>query len=402
MKRRNFITNTGLFATGALLHNQLLNLYSTTRPGEIIGIGIIGSGDRGRGLAGTLNSMPDKFSIKAVCDVLKFRMDEMKKIDRKNEFQYYKEHKKLLDDKTISAVIIATPLHNHFEIAAEALKAGKHVYLEKAMTYNANQTIELSKLCTQYSKQILQVGHQYRYTPLYFKVKELIDKGYLGKVVHIETRWDRNWNWRRPVPDGYTDKQINWRMYKEFSGGLPAELLSHQVDFINWAFDTHPDEVLGTGGIDFYKDGRETFDNVQAILRYNKDGMIGNFGATCGNAKDGYIFKLKGTKGTVELLMSEGFFYPEATAKKELETVDGVAGATKIEWNKNGGIPIIKEKLKDGSWYALLEFYKSVTEKIKPVSNVITGGKTAICVHMMNEAIFKHGIETWKPEYNIG
>jgi predicted dehydrogenase len=326
----------------------------------------------------------------------------MKIADKQGSFQYYKEYKKILDDKTIGAVIIATPLHNHFEIAADALRAGKHVYLEKAMTYNAAQAIELSKLCNQYSKQILQVGHQYRYTPLYFKVKEMLDKGYLGKVVHIETRWDRNWNWRRPVPDGYTDRQINWRMYKEYSGGLPAELLSHQVDFINWAFDTHPDEVLGTGGIDFYKDGRETFDNVQAVLRYNKDGMIGNFGATCGNAKDGYIFKLKGTKGTVELLVNDGIFYPEATTKKELETVDGVAGATKIEWNKDGGIPIIKEKLKDGSWYALQEFYKSVTEKIRPVSNVITGGKTAICVHMMNQAIFNHGIEKWKPEYNIG
>ena len=401
MKRRNFISNTALFATGALLHNQLLNLYGTNQPGDIIGIGIIGSGDRGRGLADTLNSMPEKFSIKAVCDILQFRLDNMKKADKQGNFQYHKEYKKILDDKTIDAVIIATPLYNHFEIAVDALKAGKHVYLEKAMTYNASQTIELVKLCNQYSKQILQVGHQYRYTPLYFKVKEMIDKGYLGKVVHIETRWDRNWNWRRPVPDGYTDRQINWRMYKEYSGGLPAELLSHQVDFINWAFNTHPDEVLGTGGIDFYKDGRETFDNVQAVLRYNKDGMIGNFGATCGNAKDGYIFKIKGNKGTIELLVNDGIFYPEATTKKELETVDGVAGATKIEWNKDGGIPIIKEKLKDGSWYALQEFYRSVTEKVKPVSNVITGGKTAICVHMMNEAIFKHGIEKWKPEYNI-
>ena len=402
MKRRDFISNTGLFIAGALLHNQLLSLYRTSQPGNIIGIGIIGSGDRGKGLAGTLNSMPEKFSIKAVCDILQFRLDNMKKEDKQGIFQYHKEYKKLLDDKSIDAVIIATPLHNHFEIAVDALKAGKHVYLEKAMTYNASQTIELAKQCGQYSKQILQVGHQYRYTPLYFKVKEMLDKGYLGKVVHIETRWDRNWNWRRPVPDGYTDRQVNWRMYKEYSGGLPAELLSHQVDFINWAFDTHPDEVLGTGGIDFYKDGRETFDNVQAVLRYNKDGMIGNFGATCGNAKDGYIFKLKGTKGTIELLMNDGVFYPEAVTKKELETVDGVAGATKIEWNKEGGIPILKEKLKDGSWYALQEFYKSITEKIKPVSNVITGGKTAICVYMMNEAIFKHGIEKWKPEYNIG
>lgn len=402
MERRNFIQKTGLFTAGALLHNQLMNLYAASSADKVIGIGIIGSGDRGRGLAGTLNSMPDKFSIKAVCDILQFRLDEMKKEDKQSNFKYHTDYRNVLDDKSVVAVLIATPLYNHYEITAEALKAGKHVYLEKAMTYNAEQSIELSKLCATYSKQILQVGHQYRYTPLYFKVKELIDKDYLGKVVNVEARWDRNWNWRRPVPDGYTDRQVNWRMYKEFSGGLPAELLSHQVDFINWAFDTHPDEVLGTGGIDFYKDGRETFDNVQAVLRYNKDGMIGNFGATCGNAKDGYIFKLKGTKGTIELLMNDGVFYPEATTKKELEVVDGVAGSTKIVWNKDGGIPIMKEKLKDGSWYALQEFYKSITENIKPVSNVITGGKTAICVHLMNQAIFNHGIEKWKPEYDIG
>jgi predicted dehydrogenase len=190
-------------------------------------------------------------------------------------------------------------------------------------------------------------------------------------------------------------------MYKEYSGGLPAELLSHQVDFINWAFNTHPDEILGSGGIDYYKDGRETFDNVQAILRYNKEGMIGNFGATCGNERDGYLFKLKGTKGTIQLLMNDGIFFPEKQTKSELETVDGVTGATKIEWNKEGGIPILKEKSKDGSWYALKEFHKTVTENSKPVSNVITGATTAFCVHLMNQSIYKHSIETWKPEFNL-
>jgi predicted dehydrogenase len=269
------------------------------------------------------------------------------------------------------------------------------------MTWNAQQAIDLVKLSSQYSKQVLQVGHQYRYTPLYFKVKEMIGKNYLGKVTQIDCRWDRNWNWRRPVPDGYTDKQINWRMYKEFSGGLPAELLSHQVDFINWVFDTHPDEILGTGGIDFYKDGRETYDNVQTVLRYKKEGMIGNFGATCGNAREGYIFKIKGTKGTVELLINDGIFYPEAETRKQLQMVDGVSGATKIEWNKEGGMNILKEKSKDGSWYALQEFYKAITEKVKPVSNVVTGAKTAFCVHMMNTAIFNHTIEKWKKEFTV-
>ena len=401
MKRRNFIRQSGLLTAGLLLHQQMLHAYSSTNPPKKISVGIIGCGDRGVGLGYVLNSMPELFQLKALCDVLAFRLEQAKKLDKQNNLRYEKDYRKLLDDKTIDAVIIATPLHNHYEIAAAAIKAGKQVYLEKTMTYDAEQSLALVKLMKEHPKQVLQVGHQYRYTPLYFKVKELIDKGYLGKVTQIDCRWDRNWNWRRAVPQGYTDKQVNWRMYKEYSGGLPAELLSHQVDFINWAFNTHPDEVLGTGGIDYYKDGRETFDNVQTILRYNKEGMIGNFGATCGNEKDGYLFKLKGTKGTIQLLMNDGIFFPEKQTKSELETVDGVTGATKIEWNKEGGIPILKEKSKDGSWYALQEFHKTVTENSKPVSNVLTGATTAFCVHLMNQSIYKHSIETWKPEYNL-
>ena len=401
MKRRNFIRQSGLLTAGLLLHQQMLHAYSLTNLPKKISVGIIGCGDRGVGLGYVLNSMPEQFELKALCDVLAFRLEQAKKLDKQNTLRYEKDYRKLIDDKTIDAVIIATPLHNHYEIAAAAIKAGKQVYLEKTMTYNAEQALALVKLTKQYPKQVLQVGHQYRYTPLYFKVKEMIDKGYLGKVTQIDCRWDRNWNWRRTVPQGYTDRQVNWRMYKEYSGGLPAELLSHQVDFINWAFGTHPDEILGTGGIDYYKDGRETFDNVQTILRYNKEGMIGNFGATCGNEKDGYLFKLKGTKGTIQLLMNDGIFFPEKQTKSELETVDGVTGATKIEWNKEGGIPILKEKSKDGSWYALQEFYKTITENGKPVSNVVTGATTAFCVHLMNQSIYKHSIETWKPEYNL-
>lgn len=401
MQRRNFIRQSGLLTAGFLLHQQMLQAYGSTVVAKTISIGIIGCGDRGVGLGYVLNDMPEQFQLKAVCDVLAFRLDHAKKLDKQNNLRYEKDYRKIVDDKTIDAVIIATPLHNHYEIAAAAINAGKHVYLEKTMTYDAEQSLALVKLSQQYPKQVLQVGHQYRYTPLYFKVKEMIDKGYLGKVTQIDCRWDRNWNWRRAVPQGYTDRQVNWRMYKEYSGGLPAELLSHQVDFINWAFNTHPDEILGTGGIDYYKDGRETFDNVQAILRYNKDGMIGNFGATCGNEKDGYLFKLKGTKGTIQLLVNDGVFFPEKQTKKELETVDGVTGSTKIEWNKEGGIPILKEKSKDGSWYALKEFHKTVTENSKPVSNVITGATTAFCVHLMNQSIYKHSIETWKPEFNL-
>jgi predicted dehydrogenase len=397
MERRNFIKHSGLIGGGLLVPDYLTGLLSDNGAGGKLNIGLIGCGDRGKGILHIMKTLPEQFNIVAVCDNLDFRLAQ---VDI-GGIKKYSDYRKLLDNKQIQAVIIATPLNLHYPMTVDALEAGKHVYLEKTMTYSIPEALELVQKSKKYLNQTLQIGHQYRYTPLYFQVKEMIDKGYLGKVTQIDCHWDRNASWRRPVPSGLSDRQINWRMYREYSGGLPAELLSHQIDFINWAFNTHPDEVLGTGGVDFYKDGRETYDNVSAVLRYEKANMIGNFGATCANSREGYVFKIKGSKGTISLLVNNGLFYPEPETKKELSIVDGVTGATKIEWSKDGGIPILNEKLKDGTYYALVDFHKAITEKTQPASNVHTGATTAISVHMANNAIYNHTIERWKDNYTV-
>jgi len=396
MSRRTFIKHSGLIAGGLILNDKLFAAISKN-DFKSINIGIIGCGDRGTGIMKVMKELPKLFKITAICDTLDFRLKHAIEIEPAKS---YKNYLSLLEDKNIDAVIIATPLNLHFEIAKAALDANKHVYLEKTMTHDIVQALELAAITLKHSKQILQVGHQYRSSPLYYKVKDMIDKGYLGKVTQVDARWDRNWNWRRPLPNPGLEREINWRMYKEYSGGLPAELLSHQIDFINWAFDTQPDQIYATGGIDNYKDGRETYDNIQATLRYEKEGMIGNFGATCSNQKDGYLFKIKGTKGTISLLMNEGVYYPENTTRKELETVDGVTGATKITWNNDGGFALLPEPTKDGTWYALKDFHQSVTQHKLPDSNIITGTKTAVAVSMINKSAFTNTIQHWLPEYN--
>lgn len=400
MQRRNFIKQSSI-ATGSLLFQNSLSSLAAIYDNEKITVGIIGCGDRGKGLMEVLNEMPDKFTITAICDILDFRFQEAKKINTSSILKEYKDYRKLLDDKQVQVVVVATPLYLHYSMAVDALKAGKHVYLEKTMTYSIEQAIDLVKLSGIHSKQILQIGHQLPYTPLYIKVKEMIEKGYLGKVTQIDCCYDRNGSWRKPVPDPSLEKSINWRMYKAFSGGLTAEILSHQIEFINWTFNTHPDEIFSTGGIDFYKDGRETYDNVQVMFRYNKDNMIGNFGATCANAREGYTCKIKGSKGTVELLQDDGVYYPEPETKKELETVDGVTGATKIEWKKEGGISIIKGPVKDATWYAFQDFHKCIIEKKKPLCDVIAGATAAITVSLSNTALYTHTIQHWKNDYNF-
>ena len=398
MSRRNFIKQSSILTGGLLLHKPLMSL-SKMYSDEKITIGIIGCGDRGKGIMDVLKEMPDKFTITATCDILDIRLQQANKISP--DARQYKDYRKILDDKNIQAVIIATPLNLHYPMASDALKAGKHVYLEKTMTYSIDQALHLVKEAKQHSKQILQIGHQLPYSPLYGKVKEMIEEDYLGKVTQIDCRYDRNSSWRKPVSDPSLEKIINWRMYKAFSGGLTAEILAHQIEFINWAFGTRPSELFSTGGIDFYNDGRETYDNVQVMLRYGKDHMIGNFGATCANSREGFIFKIKGSKGTIELLMEDGVYYPEPETKKQFETVDGVTGATKIEWKKGGGIAIIKEPVKDATWYAFEDFYKCIKEKKRPISDVIAGGTSAICVGLANEALYTHSVQHWKPIYDL-
>lgn len=396
MHRRSFVKSSAALASG-LLVGDALYAFSADR---VINIAMIGCGDRGKGVLSVIKSMPAKFKAVAYCDVLDFRLKEAEKYVPADA-RPIKDYKQVLDNKNIDAVFIATPLSEHFKIAKDAVLAGKHVYVEKTMTYNITQALELKKLVQKYPKQIFQVGYQYRYSPLYFKVKDMIQSGYLGKVSQIDCRWDRNGTWRRSVPSVDLERKINWRMYKEYSGGLAAELLSHQIDFINWAFETQPDEIMGSGGIDIFKDGRETYDNIQATLRYQEKGMIGNFGATCGNAHDGYLFKIKGTKGSVSLLTNTGVFYPEEVTRKELGIVDGVTGATKIVINKDGGIPILDKPTMDGTNYALDEFHQSIASGAQPVSNINTGTQASICVAMCNEAIYSGNKQVWKKEYGL-
>lgn len=397
MKRRDFVKLSALFSASASLP-----LAALVPKDRVFTIGILGYGDRGSGLHQVLNSMPGKFQVKGICDDLKERLDKAKR-NFPTGIQFHSDYRSLLSQPDLDVILVATPLYLHFDHAMAVLDAGKHLFLEKTMVFNIDQAIQLNQIKDNYSDQVIQIGHQYRYSPLYFKVKEMIQEGWLGKVTQISARWDRNHNWRRPVPSSELERKINWRMYKEYSGGLVAELLSHQMDFIHWAFETVPSSIQGFGGIDHFKDGRETFDNVQVTCRYDQEGMIGNFGATCANQYEGYAFKIKGSKGTVSLLMNEGVFYPEPDNQKVLEQVDGVSGATKLSWaDDQKGIKILDQPTRDGSFYALEDYYRCLVSKETPHANLSNGGKTAIAVAMANTSLYSGDKMEWKPEFNLG
>lgn len=393
MKRRDFVIKSSL-ATGAIASSAsaLGHVFGSKNTEKNFKIGIIGTGDRGSGLIPIINDIPN-FEVAACCDILPFRLENGLKKSNQNP-KGYSDYRKLLEDKNLDAVLIATPFGTHSKIAQDAIDADKHVYCEKTLAKGYDGISQLVKK-VRGSGLIFQTGHQYHSSRLYSHIVELIQTGKVGKIAAIESYWNRNGNWRRSVSDPQLERVINWRMYDELSGGLVAELCSHQLDFCNWALDGVPEKVMGMGGIDYWKDGRETYDNVHLMYLY-PDGVKAKFTSLTSNANEDYKIKIMGDKGTLILNSAKAWFYPEEKYKKELGEVDGVSGAT-AAWEEGKGIPI-EVVHADPSKDALMDFKTAVLQNERPISDVIAGAKAAICVQMGLDAMKKNEIITWPSE----
>jgi len=385
MKRRSFLKSTGMGAFGFMAGFSPLTYLSGNN--EKVNIGVIGTGDRGGGLIPVIDSIPN-LNLIACCDVLPFRLEHG--ISRASgKVKGYSDYRKLLDNKDIDAVLIATPFSTHSQIGISALDAGKHVYGEKT-TAKGYKGIKKLYEARKQSPKVFQTGHQYHSSRLYTHVVDLIKKGKVGKITAIDCQWNRHGNWRRPVPKPELERLINWRMYREYSGGLVAELCSHQIDFTNWVLDAVPKRVMGTGGINYWKDGRETFDNIHLIYDY-PDGVRAKFTCLTSNALNDYQIKVMGDKGTIILDYEKAWFYPEGYQEDKLKgDVDGVSGAT-MQWEKGKGIPI-EVNHTHSSKQALMDFADCIVDHKAPKSNFKTGAKTAIAVQMGLDAMYNQRI----------
>ncbi|MDO5977938.1 Gfo/Idh/MocA family protein [Flavivirga spongiicola] len=396
MKRREFLTKGGLVSAGIVASVPVLQAMSKNiGSSNMIHVGIIGTGDRGGGLIPILNTI-EGINVSAVCDVLPFRLENG--LSRtQNKAKAYTNYEELLSNKDIDAVLIATPFNTHAAIAIDAIDAGKHVYCEKTMAKGLVGIDDLVKK-TSNTKTIFQTGHQYHSSKLYKHVVEFIKKGELGQITSFECQWNRNGNWRRPVPELSLERAINWRMYKEYSGGMAAELCSHQIDFVNWVLGENPKKIMGTGGIDFWKDGRETFDNIHLLFEY-PSGVKAKFTCLTNNALGDYQIKVHGSKGTILLDYTKAWIYYENGYKKEFTDVDGVSGATANTHLQGKGIPINISHI-DPSKQALVDFRNSILDNKMPVSNIYTGANTAVAVQLSLDAMHNEEIQYWKESYS--
>ncbi|MEZ4811113.1 MAG: Gfo/Idh/MocA family oxidoreductase [Allomuricauda sp.] len=386
--RRKFIKSTGLLVGGSLVTTNLGNAQLIFGKDKVK-VGVIGTGDRGMGLMSLMKKI-DGFEITAVADPIPFRLNGA--LSKVPNAKGYPSHKELLQDKNVDAILIATPFSTHGEIALMALKEGKHVYCEKTMIRGLTEiqaVIDAHKV----SDLVFQTGHQYHCSPLYNRALEIIRSGHLGEITAYECQWNRNGDWRRPVPNPKWERMINWRMYREYSGGLVAELMSHQIDFINWVQQEFPDKISGFGGIDHWKDGRETYDNVHLLYKY-PSGLAASFTCTTTNSYEGYQIKVLGSKATMILDHTKGKIYAENKLKQEIGIVDGVSGATISAWKKGDGVSI-EAPGNDPTIDALRQFYRSITENVAVISDIATGAQTAKCVHISLDALLDGEIKYW-------
>lgn len=279
--------------------------------GDVINFAVIGSGGRGSYLLKHLNKVENGRCI-AVCDV----KDEAsrKGIDtyKLNKAVAYKDYREVMNNKDVQAVIVAVPLYLHYEVTKAALEAGKHTFCEKSLVFRPEEVHGLRALYKNYPKQVLQVGLQRRYSKFYQTARQMIEKGLIGDVTHIHAQWHRNPGWTMKQPAG-PQNPANWRLFKDYSGGLTAELASHQIDVADWMFGSAPEYVIGVGGIDYWKDGRTVYDNIQLIYKYPKGQKL-VYSSITTNSHLPYLNATRpefgevimGTKGAIHLTIGDG------------------------------------------------------------------------------------------------
>ncbi|MHB9030479.1 MAG: Gfo/Idh/MocA family oxidoreductase, partial [Candidatus Latescibacterota bacterium] len=191
--RRTFLKSAaataGALGIGGLIPSRVLGAN------DRVNFGIIGCGGQGTGHLKSLlgRSKNDNIALGAVCDVFQRRLTNAGKLCRDAGFEAMQtmDFRKVLDNKDIDAVLIATPDHWHSKLCIEAMDAGKHVYCEKPLTLTCEQAIEVRDAVRKY-KKVLQVGPQRTAQNRWYNAQEIIRAGRMGKITWAQGSWNRN------------------------------------------------------------------------------------------------------------------------------------------------------------------------------------------------------------------
>ncbi len=365
MNRREFLQTAALASAATLPGFGSQRRLSAN---DRLALGVIGPGSRGQELIRQFLHVPN-VEIAAVCDVYEPRFAQVNQIAGKT-IPSHKDYRELLARTDLDAIAIASPPSFHAEHVLTAIQSGRPVYGEKILAFTP-QDCQAVVDAVEKSGVLFQIGHQYRYAAWITESVARIHAGKIGEPTHVYAYWNRNNDWRRPVPSPdpglELEHLINWRLYRESSGGLLTELGSHHIDIANWVFGEQPSHVLGTQSIVKYHDGRTVGDNVQMVLSYSEGRKL-VFSSLTDNAKSGNELWIYGDEGSVQLTIEDAVFYYEKDKMRQRSggviaqqgTVTGASYSTTGEMPYRGPGEKLTTTTEDPTLCAVRSFVEAV------------------------------------------
>ncbi len=365
-----------------------------------IRLGIVGAGGRGSYLMGVANrtSQVEWVALSDAWDVRRNRAKELT-----GPVTDYADYRELLDRKDIDGVIVATWDNMHSTVTIDACRAGKDVYVEKPMTSMPMQGVDVVKAVRE-TNRIVQVGMQQRSMAHFIEAKQrFFDSGLIGKVHMVRTVWNGNGGYTAPVPAGMETKpagldwnaclgwlpRIPWdpkRYFNRFaywdlsSGGQTGGLFVHWVDVAHWFLGLHQAKsAVALGGIYQYPDGRDTPDNINAVVEYPQ-GLTVTFEATLTDeTRGGSDIVFMGTGGRLHITRGGYRFLP---GKHSTETAE-----------------ILGQRSSEESHMA--NWLDCIRSRKQPNADVVEGHFSSLACHIVNNAYRSGTRVTWQQEWDI-
>ncbi|HTS27877.1 MAG TPA: Gfo/Idh/MocA family oxidoreductase [Bryobacteraceae bacterium] len=423
LNRRTFLKTAALAAGPAMVSGRAAN--------DKVNVGWIGVGTRGyAGLDWLHTAAANEVQITAICDTYQGYLARAK--DRMQTIwgttpKTFVDYRDLLADKSIDAVYIMTPEHLHHDMTIAALRAGKHVYIEKPLAHTIEEGFDIVREW-QKSGKVVQVGTQNRSSSLYKKAKELIQQGMVGDVHYVRAFWYRNGlpsepSWRYVIPPEATPQNTDWerflgtapqhewdphryfqwRLYWDYSGGISTDLLVHQTDIVNFMLGkTTPKSCIASGGIYRWTDrtdDRDVPDTLSAIYDYSDKFQI-NYSCYLGNEFFGYGEEVCGNEGTLRVMNRQDlYFEPEMYNSRRPNAPNRAPEAIKARAALHINGPQEYHE-SDGAINHFRNFIQSILGKEKPIAPPPVGQQAAISGHMATLAYKNQKMVLWDDAAN--
>lgn len=338
---------------------------------EPIGAAIIGTGGRGSLLLRHAMAEPG-VRIAALCDIKPDRLDRAASAAARDNPATFTDYRRLLEQKDVQAVYIATPCDLHVEMAIAALEAGKHVYCEKPVGITAASIARLVRVARE-AKTVFQVGQQLRASTRLREVIRKIHEGVAGRIVMVKAQ-------RHASDDlSHTGTSADWFFNAARSGDVIVEMSVHNLDLCNWVINEYPARAAGFGGTLVYKDdppGRTNMDGYTLSYEYPggvKLSYTQVFFHARGMPGAGQYTYVFGAEGSVDL--NEAKFYPKGRNSQP--------------------ILLAEEREEDLNRQHAHDFFEAIRSGAKPFAGIEVGASGALTAILGREAIYQRKVLEW-------